>query len=123
MKSRKFLLGLAVLTALALFTAITAVLEHPWLPTAGLAALTLLIGVIALDTNRRTRSRYGSRALAPQAAPAAPATTEEDLLGTIRLLQAQYVGRLDRAQDSLELATSALLAATEERDRTRATQQ
>lgn len=42
-----------------------------------------------------------------------PATNQEDLLGVIRLLQAQYVGRLDRAQDSLELATAALLSASE----------
>lgn len=122
MRSRKFLLGLGALTALALLAVVTAVLEHPWLPTASLAVLLMLVGATALDTNKRTRSRYGSR---PMAAPAssAPATTEEDLLGTIRLLQAQYVGRLDRAQDSLELATTALLAATQERDPSRATQQ
>ena len=116
MRSRKFLLGLAVLALLAVLTVVGAVLEHPWLPTAGLAALLLLIGGIALDTNKRTRSRYGPR---PVAAPASAASTstEEDLMGTIRLLQAQYVGRLDRAQDSLDLATAALLAATEERGR------
>lgn len=121
-RSPKFLLGLGALTALALLTVVTAVLGHPWLPTASLAILLMLVGAIELDTNRRTRSRYGSRPMAVPAA-SAPATTEEDLLGTIRLLQAQYVGRLDRAQDSLELATTALLAATQERDSSRAAQQ
>lgn len=122
MKSRKFLLGLGVLAVPALVTVVTAALGHPWLPAAGLAALLLLIGVIALDTNKRTRSRFGQR---PVAAPtkAAPTTTDEDLMGTIRLLQAQYVGRLDRAQDSLELATAALLTAAEDRDRAGAPQQ
>ena len=121
MKSRKFLLGLTVLALLALLTVVTAVLEHPWLPTAGLALLLTVVGAIALDTNKRTRSRYGARPVAAQAS--APVTSEEDLMGTIRLLQAQYVGRLDRAQDSLELATTALLAAAEDRDRPRAAQQ
>ena len=122
MRSRKFLLGLGVLAVPALFTAGTAALGHPWLPAVGMAASLLLIGAIALDTNKRARARYGQR---PMAAPAktAPATTEEDLMGTIRLLQAQYVGRLDRAQDSLELATAALLTAAEERDRAGAPQQ
>lgn len=122
MKARKFLLGLGVLAVPALFTVVTGALGHPWFPAAGLAALLLLIGAIALDTNKRSRSRYGQRPIAAPA-KAAPATTEEDLMGTIRLLQAQYVGRLDRAQDSLELATAALLTAVEERDRAGAPQQ
>lgn len=116
MKSRKFLLGLAGLALPALLTTITAVLGHPWLPQVGLAALLVLIGAIALDTNKRSRYR-GSRP-APVAAKAVPATTNDDLMGTIRLLQAQYVGRLDRAQTSLEEATDALLTAAGDRDRT-----
>lgn len=122
MRSRKALLGLAALALPAILTVVAAALGHPWLPSAGLAALLLVIGVIALDTNRRTRSRYAPRPVGT-AAPAAPTTTNEDLMGTIRLLQAQYVGRLDRAQDSLELATAALLAATEAQDRAKASQQ
>lgn len=122
MRSRKFLLGLGVLAVPALFTAATAALGHPWFPAVGMAALLLLIGAIALDTNKRSRTRYGQRSVAAPA-KAAPAATEEDLMGTIRLLQAQYVGRLDRAQDSLELATTALLAAAEERTRAGAQQQ
>lgn len=112
MRSRKLLVGLAALGLPALLTVVTAVLNHPWLPEVGLAVLLMMIGALLLDTNKRARSRYGARPLAsPQAA--VPATNQEDLLGVIRLLQAQYVGRLDRAQDSLELATAALLSASE----------
>lgn len=114
MRSRKALLGLAALALPAVLTVVTGMLGHPWLPEACLALLLLEIGGLSLDTNKRARARYGMR---PAVAPArtAPTTTHEDLLGTIRLLQAQYVGRLDRAQDSLDAATAALLSATSDR--------
>ena len=121
MRSRKAVLGLAALALPALLTVVTAVGGHPWLPEACLAVLLLLVGGLTLDTNKRVRSRYGAP---PVATPSrtAPTTTQEDLLGMIRLLQAQYVGRLDRAQDSLDAATAALLAATSARDRAGAQQ-
>lgn len=38
--------------------------------------------------------------------------TRDDVLGTVQLMQEQYVARLDRAQTDLEQAASALRAAT-----------
>ncbi len=40
------------------------------------------------------------------------AATPDDVLGTVRLMQEQYVARLDRAQTDLEQAAAALRAAT-----------
>ncbi|PYF99403.1 hypothetical protein SAMN05216184_107113 [Georgenia satyanarayanai] len=40
------------------------------------------------------------------------AATQDDVLGTVRLMQEQYVARLDRAQTDLEQAAAALRAAT-----------
>src|SRR5690625_7863321 len=91
--------------------------SHPWLPEACLAVLLLLVGALTLDTNKRARARYGARPVVTTTSRTPPSTTHEDLLGTIRLLQAQYVGRLDRAQDSLDAATAALLTASSDRDR------
>lgn len=39
------------------------------------------------------------------------AATQDDVLGTVKLMQEQYVGRLDRARDELEQAAAALRAA------------
>src|SRR5690625_3228639 len=44
----------------------------------------------------------------------AGAATHEDLIGTVRVIQAQYEGRLDRAQASLDEAVRALRAELEE---------
>lgn len=40
------------------------------------------------------------------------AATRDDVLGTVKLMQEQYVGRLDRAQGDLEQAVAALRVAT-----------
>lgn len=40
--------------------------------------------------------------------PVAPAVQQADVVGTVRLLQAQYTGRLDRMQTSVEMALAAL---------------
>jgi len=116
-RSRKVVLGLAALALPALLAVVTAAGGHPWLPEACLAVLLLLVGALTLDTNKRARARYGARPVVTTTSRTPPSTTHEDLLGTIRLLQAQYVGRLDRAQDSLDAATAALLAASSDRAR------
>lgn len=38
------------------------------------------------------------------------AATKDDVLGTVKLMQEQYIGRLDRAQTELERATASLRA-------------
>ncbi|MEE6283148.1 hypothetical protein [Georgenia sunbinii] len=43
------------------------------------------------------------------------AATRDDVLGTVKLMQEQYVGRLDRAQGDLEQAVAALRVATSAR--------
>ncbi|MBA2695750.1 MAG: hypothetical protein H0U62_07895 [Actinobacteria bacterium] len=50
------------------------------------------------------RQAKAARAATPAAEPAdpAPTVTPADVVGTVRLLQAQYVGRLDRLQASVE---------------------
>ncbi|SEE98312.1 hypothetical protein [Ruania alba] len=111
MRSKKYQIALAALTAPALLTAVFALLGHPWIPEVGLAALLLMIAVISLDTNRRTRSRFAARTKPEPRAT--PGVSPDDLMGTVRLLQAQYVGRLDRSQAALEEAAAALLAAAE----------
>lgn len=40
------------------------------------------------------------------------AATQDDVLGTVKLMQEQYIGRLDRAQADFEQAAAALRAAT-----------
>lgn len=92
------------------------------------AALVTLPGVVAavlaLDVRTRLRERVRKaeawqRALemrvdkvAAKARPPAraEAPTYDDLLGTVRVIQAQYTGRLDRAQSSLDEAVQALQA-------------
>ncbi|WP_151523737.1 hypothetical protein [Serinicoccus kebangsaanensis] len=81
-----------------------------------------LILVVQVDTWRRTRTlrnylrdeirRSGAQ---PVVAPApsaprhrAPAPTQDDVLGVVRVMQAQYTGRLDRMQTTLEHALAQL---------------
>lgn len=75
--------------------------------------------LVQVDTWRRTRSlrnfvrdqlRRGVPVTGVPAAPAAPApaATQEDVIGAVRMMQAQYTGRLDRMQRSLEEALSQL---------------
>lgn len=97
---------------------------HWWLVL--LAGWALVSGtlLVQLDTWRRVRSlrayvRDQVRAIAPTrsfeggqatTAPAASPVTAspEDVVGAVRLLQAQYVGRLDRMQTALDETLVAL---------------
>lgn len=72
--------------------------------------------LVQLDTWRRVRSlrRYvrdqvrEAAEVSPVGLPAAPAASPEDVVGAVRLLQAQYVGRLDRMQTALDEALGAV---------------
>jgi len=88
---------------------------------AGLAALS------ALDANQRVRQQHRQVVRWQKSAQErlaavedellrrgarVEAATQDDVLGTVKLLQEQYVGRLDRAQAELEQAAAALRAVT-----------
>lgn len=96
---------------------------------AGVLAI-VLIGVVvaagtvaAIDTNQRVRSQQRGlnrwrksfdRRLAVvedevvRRGAHVSAATQDDVLGTVKLMQEQYVGRLDRVQAELEQATARL---------------
>lgn len=128
MKSRKVLLGV---TGIGVLTALSIIGTIAGLDALADVARTLLlafVGLLVLDgtvavrhTERqvrrvRTAVRKATAVPTPREvtppAETAPATSPDDLLGAIRLLQAQYVGRLDRAQATLEAAAEELSAAT-----------
>lgn len=118
--SRIALVALAALAVLTL-AALVGILGGWWRLTAAALALDLLvIGVVAADTNRQVRRnarrlQRGVRAVSHDAMPVAPRSSagRGDDGGVARILQAQYVGRLDRAQSSLEEAAAELHRAAE----------
>lgn len=128
MKSRKVILGLTGIVVLSALSVIGSVIGHDVLAEVARTLLLAAVGLLVLDGTvavrhterqlRRVRTAVRKAAAAPAArevAPApetAPATSPEDLLGAIRLLQAQYVGRLDRAQATLEAAAEELSTST-----------
>lgn len=102
--------------------------QEAWvLVAAAASALLVAILVVQLDTWRRTRSlrsfvrdqvRRGVPVTGAQPAPVpAPTVTHEDVIGAVRLMQAQYTGRLDRLQRSLEEALTQLAAEQRGSDR------
>ncbi|CCI54878.1 hypothetical protein [Nostocoides jenkinsii] len=121
MTSKRVLAGLGGLGGLGLLAFIGALAHWWWLVVLAIAAMLGLLGVIALNTNtlvrshrtawdRSVRTGGASAPLLTSGVVSAPAT-EKDLTGALRLLQAQYVGRLDRAQTTLERAAAKLDAA------------
>lgn len=93
-----------VLTAVAV---VAAALQWWWVVV--LAGMLLLSAglLAALDADRRVRElrtfvREEVAAIDTTGGRAAPST--EDVVGTVRVLQAQYTGRLDRLQDTVEQA-------------------
>ncbi len=130
--------GGALAAAMTIVAAVATALEAWWLVT--LAAMVLLSSTFlsVLDANRRVRAlpgraaRMARRAVAsarPRSTPTgtqapvviAASATEQDVLGAVRILQAQYVGRLDRLQASVEEELQQLRSlAQETRERERA---
>ncbi|MDO5739143.1 MAG: hypothetical protein Q4P07_03235 [Ornithinimicrobium sp.] len=94
------------------------VLEIWVLAAAAGALLGAAILAVQVDTLRRTRSLRNfvrdeiRRSLADGAQRAAvePMVTQEDVVGAVRLLQAQYTGRLDRMQRGIDDALVELAA-------------
>lgn len=139
MKSTKMLAAIGGALVLVALAAVGAALDLYWLTAAALGLLMTAQLVVAMDTNRRVRylprrikgllstttvqtaPSKGARPVAqaaattPVSAPRAAASPQQDVTGAVRLLQAQYTGRLDRAQTALESAAEDLRAARDGR--------
>lgn len=109
-----------------------AVADREWAVAAGaasaMASAVLLIGLdiwrrvgtlrtfVRTELRRTVKATSGTREamssasdeLPPVPMPVAPTVQQADVVGTVRLLQAQYTGRLDRMQTSVEMALAAL---------------
>lgn len=100
-------IGAGVLSVMAVIAAAT---EVWWLLVLALTLLLSASFVAALDADRRvisvqrTTARDLKRVRAEIAARPkdSAAASEQNILGSVRLLQAQYTGRLDRMQTSIE---------------------
>ncbi|MBA2696741.1 MAG: hypothetical protein H0U62_13090 [Actinobacteria bacterium] len=107
------------------------VAQEQWVLAAAAGCVLLSVCLlVSLDTWRRARAlrafvRDEIASLAARQAKAARSTTTEvadpaatvtpaDVVGTVRLLQAQYVGRLDRLQASVESLVNQAVATPEE---------
>lgn len=108
MRSRQLLLaGIAASAVAAVVAVVGAVLGWWWLVVLAVMGMLTAILLTALDTDRRVRElrafvRAEVGAIDTTGGRAAPSA--EDVVGTVRALQAQYTGRLDRLQDTLEAA-------------------
>lgn len=124
------LVGLLGVGLLAVLVVVGTALEQWVLVALGGSGFAAAVLLVQLDTWRRTRSMRnflrdeirrsagdpGARRPLDRAASAVPPpVTQEDVLGTVRLMQAQYTGRLDRLQGALDDALSRL-AAEDRRD-------
>lgn len=106
MRTQQLLLvGAAAAAGLSLLAVVGAVLQWWWLVVlAGMALLSAVL-LVALDTDRRVRelrSFVKAQVASIDTTGGRAAPTQEDVVGTVRALQAQYTGRLDRLQDTLE---------------------
>ncbi|MGD8148724.1 hypothetical protein [Ornithinimicrobium sp. Y1694] len=99
------ILGGAIAGVLSFVAVVGAALGWWWLVVlAGMALLSAVL-LVAVDVDRRVRELRGFvkaqvAGIDTTGGRAAPA--QEDVVGTVRALQAQYTGRLDRLQDTLE---------------------
>ncbi|MFK5634319.1 MULTISPECIES: hypothetical protein [unclassified Ornithinimicrobium] len=106
MRSQRALLLGAAAAGLLSLTAVAGAVSHLWwLVVLALAVLLSTVLLVALDADRRVRElrsfvRGELRRTEMPEPRAAPST--EDVVGTVRALQAQYTGRLDRLQDAVE---------------------
>lgn len=110
MRTQQLLLAAAAVAGgLTVLAVVGAALQWWWLVV--LAGMLLLSGILlaAVDTDRRVRQlrafvKEEVRAVGRQRVEPdpGPSRLEEHVVGTVRALQAQCTGRLDRLQDSIE---------------------
>lgn len=106
MRRHKLLvLGAAAGGGLVLLAVVGAALGWWWLVVlAGMTTLTAVL-LVALDTDRRVRelrSFVRAQVAGIDVTGGRAAPSQEDVVGTVRALQAQYTGRLDRLHDTLD---------------------
>ncbi len=104
MKSRIVQAGTVSGVVLGLALVLGVVTREWWLVALAGAGVGLAVLVLSSDTNRRVRRLEKAMAsgILPEGPAASADVTEADVLGTVRLLQAQYTGRLDRLQHAVE---------------------
>lgn len=90
---------------LVLLAVLGAALGWWWLVV--LAVMLMLAGIllVALDADRRVRelrSFVKTQVASIDTTGGRAAPSQDDVVGTVRALQAQYTGRLDRLQDTVE---------------------
>lgn len=105
-------LGAVVAVAFSVLVMIGVAWEQWLLATAAGCALLSAALLVSLDAWRRVRvlrsfvrdeiSRVATRQAKAADADRSPAQPQPDVVGAVRLLQAQYVGRLERLQASVE---------------------
>jgi len=120
MKSRAMVLGVALVTVLTLVATAGAAAGLWWLVVASAMVMLSSTFLLTLDASRRVRYlpgrvRQAVRRTMPrktqqetEPAPVAAPPTQQDVVGTVRVLQAQYLGRLDQLQADVEEALLAL---------------
>lgn len=122
MLSRKVIVGASVLGLLALVAFYAALQGADTTLAVALSALLTIssaLGLATLMTQRRAARnlallvRKGIPIRDERLALSGPEVEKADLLGLVRLMQAQYLGRLDRAQDSLDRAVAHMCGGSE----------
>lgn len=125
MRSKVLVAGVLVALVLSAVVLGGVLTERWWLAAIGGWAFLAATFLLALDADRRVRRQdfvvrkliaksqaaahaRQQAAAVPVAPPAPPPVSEADVLGTVRLLQAQYVGRLDRLQTTVDQAVEKL---------------
>lgn len=121
MRSTFVLAGAALAGVLTVVAVVGALQQWWWLVVAAAMLLLSAVLVVAVDADRRVRglrpyiraevARGGGGALTAAATP--PPVTDADITGAVRVLQAQYTGRLDRMQTSVEETLAQLRAQAE----------
>lgn len=121
--SKSYLLAMTVVVVAVVGAPVAYALSWPALALALVAVPGAVAAAVALDVRRRlaertrraeawqadldrTLERLATAVARPPARADVP--SHEDLLGTVRVIQAQYEGRIDRAQASLDEAVRAL---------------
>jgi hypothetical protein len=101
------LAGAGAAVTLTVVAVVGVLLQWWWLTVLAAMVLSGAALLTALDADRRVRElrffvRQEIAAVDTSGGRSAPST--EDVIGTVRSLQAQYTGRLDRLQDTVEQA-------------------
>lgn len=126
MRSKILLAGVVGAFGLTVLAVVAAAQSLWWLVTACVMALLSAIFAVVLDANRKTRylrtqlraeaSRIRQESGVTRAEPVdpiPPTITEFDVVGAVQVLQAQYVGRMDRMQQTLDRAVEVIEQTTQ----------